>query len=29
MEVKSLSCIRVGRDGGEVSVLHKSGKGWR
>ena len=29
MEVKTVPCIRVGRDGGEVSVLHKSGKGWR
>ena len=29
MEVKSVSCIRVVRDGGEDSALHKSGKGWR
>ena len=29
MEVKTVSCIRVGMDGDEVSGLQKSGKGWR
>ena len=29
MEVKSVPCIRVVRDGGEDSVLHKSGNGLR
>ena len=29
MEVESVSCIRVGGNGGGVSVMHKSGREWR
>ena len=27
--MESVSCIRMGGDGGGVSVMHKSGRGWR